>query len=402
LDLNCTVCTWLVSLAEFGVDSHFYFFLPPFPNPSFLFLGSEDFQSLKDTMTAGFVKIRLDMNRNLTHWTLTPSDAGGSKNGGGGGVRFSYMCDSLGITQKADDSMVEFTSEKKVGSFKFSWKSNSNNDDTDELAKRANDEEDVDGLALTAISESGAEEKEGGVVQEKILERASYQPTIAYLKENNLLAYDVSEGRYCTNKLLFSVDLFSERQRLASPSQLPAKLIRIGNLSGRSDLAVLFDQAQGDILRHQVRFLVEIKLVSAMATTSKEDACERDAVTQTVGMNLANSHTSPPVILTNLAKKHKVFYIESTQKSGDEPIKYTLFAQKCTSFSSAVAFAYSRSEDRKKGATWQNLMTDFGRGPTPPNSVTEIDEEVSVRSNEYTSGEFEEVELDEQNLEGFA
>jgi hypothetical protein len=139
-----------------------------------------------------------------------------------------------------------------------------------------------------------------------------------------------------------------------------------------------------------VRFLIDIKTVSAMAQTAKAEACDREAFTQTVGMNLANPHTSPPVILTNLSGKHKVFYLESTL----DPTKYTLFVQKCDSFSSAVAFAYSRSA----GHSEANSMIDFGRGPTPPASFTEDD----VGEERRGSREFEELKSDEQDLEGFA
>jgi hypothetical protein len=335
---------------------------------------------MTESMTASMSSIRLDVSSNREFWSFTPSEACESKVAGGG-QKFSNMCEALGIDQKADDTMSLFSS-MAYSSFTFEWDSVGEEVDVDEL---------------------GAEAKGGDAVPERNLERASYQPTLAYLVKNGLIASDISEGSGCTNKLLFNVDIYTLREYLKSPAHLPVKLVRVGKLSGRSDIAVLFKTVRGGILRHQVRFLIEIKSVSAMKSTSKEEACEREAVTQTVGMNLANSHTSPPVILTNLAKKHKVFYIESTQKTQNDPIQYKLFAQKCDSFSSAVDFAYSRSEDRSKGSTLANSMIDFGRGPTPPNSVTENDveeEEGNVESNKYTSGDFEELESDEQNLEG--
>jgi hypothetical protein len=381
------VCEPLCSFTRLNEDSHFQL-SPPLPNPSFLFLGSEDFQSLKDTMTAGFSSIRLDMNMNREFFTFSPSEACESKNGGGGS-KFSSMCDVLGIDQLADDSKPIFTSDK-FPLLKFSWKSNGKKDDIDELATGANADEKFDGFALTATNELGAEEKEDDDVQEK----ASYQPTMAYLVENDLHAYDISGGSGCTNKFLFDVAIHSVRKQLKSLSHLPSNVIRLGNLRGRSDLVVLFKKAHGDILRHQVRFLIEIKTVSAMAQQAKADACDREAFTQTVGMNLANPHTSPPVILTNLSGKHKVFYLESAQETQRDPRKYTLFVQKCDSFSSAVAFAYSRSA----GHSEANSMIDFGRGPTPPASITDDD----VGEERRGSREFEELKSDEQDLEGFA
>jgi hypothetical protein len=325
------------------------------------------------------------MNLNREYFTFSPSEACESKNEGGG-RKFTSMCDALGIDQLADDSKPIFSSDE-YPPLKFSWKSNGKKGDIDELATGANADEKFDGLALTATNELGAEETEGDDVQEK----ASYQPTMAYLVENDLHAYDISGGSGCTSKFLFDVAIHSVRQHLKSLSHLPSKVIRLGSLRGRSDLVVLNRKAHGDILRHQVRFLIEIKTVSAMAQTAKAEACDREAFTQTVGMNLANPHTSPPVILTNLSKKHKVFYLESTQETQLDPTKYTLFVQKCDSFASAVAFAYSRSDKHSEA----NSMIDFGRGPTPPASLTE--DEVGEER-----GGSRELKSDEQDLEGFA
>jgi hypothetical protein len=341
----------------------------PFPLSLFVVAGNDTVANL----TSAFQRIAAQLsslNANQVVYSLTPSEACGSKNGEGA-QKYSRMCEALGIKLTADASKPIFESTK-FPSYRFAWNS-TGKVDTNEVAKGVNADKKV----------------------ELDLERSSYKPTVDYLAENDLHVYDISEGSYCPAKLIFNVVMHSVRKHLKSPSHQPETLLQVGKLSGRSDLVVLFEEVQGGILRDQVRFLIEIKTVSAMAQ-GKEELCNRNAITQTVGMSIANPSTSPPVILTNLSGKHKVFYIESTEATECDPKKYKLFAQNCSSFSSAVAFAYLRSEERADSSSWANSMVDFGRGPTPPSSVEEEEGSAEIL------GEFEEGELDEQDLKGFA
>ena len=85
----------------------------------------------------------------------------------------------------------------------------------------------------------------------------------------------------------------------------------------------------GTILRHNnmVKFAIELKTVKGYRQQSTT-GCMREAQLQLVGLNAFNTHSSPPVLLSNLAKTHQeVVYLDK-----DEEWKYHIAVQDCATF----------------------------------------------------------------------
>ena len=141
----------------------------------------------------------------------------------------------------------------------------------------------------------------------------------------------MSEGRYCAEKLLFNSDICTRRKR--NPTIPGQKVFLRHQVEGRTDIVALNrDHPGGHILRNMVKFAIEIETVEGYSASSS--GCLREAQLQWIGLNAFNTNCSPPVILTNLAGMHKVFYLEA-----DPNWECTIRVQQCDSFPAAVHFA---------------------------------------------------------------
>jgi len=189
---------------------------------------------------------------------------------------------------------------------------------------------------------------------DRSLERTSYHPVAEYLKKLGFVCVDVSEGQCCVEKLLFNADIFTSRED--NPMRVRGQRVYLRHrIQGRTDLAVLRrDNHGGYILRNMIKFVVEIKTVYGYQQS--QTGCMREAQLQVIGLNAFNTHSSPPVVLSNLAKTHKVVYLDV-----DSEWRYEIKVQDCNSFAAAIHFADTLS-NRKC------ISQHFSRPTTPDSS----------------------------------
>jgi len=186
------------------------------------------------------------------------------------------------------------------------------------------------------------------------LESTSYGPVCNFLQRLGLIAEDVSGGQKCVNRRLYNSEIYSLRQN--DPSTLKGqKVYLLHRVQGRTDIAVLAQNRNGgQIMKHMVSFAIEIKTTKALANS--HDGCMLEAQLQLIGLNAFNTVRSPPVVLTNLARTHKVLYIE--YKEGTE-WGYIIKSQKCQTFPAAIHLAMKR-------AAMEGISAEFSRPMTPP------------------------------------
>jgi len=153
---------------------------------------------------------------------------------------------------------------------------------------------------------------------------------------------------------LYNSEIYSLRQN--DPSTLKGqKVYLLHRVQGRTDIAVLAQNRNGgQIMKHMVSFAIEIKTTKALANS--HDGCMLEAQLQLIGLNAFNTVRSPPVVLTNLARTHKVLYIE--YKEGTE-WGYIIKSQKCQTFPAAIHLAMKR-------AAMEGISAEFSRPMTPP------------------------------------
>ena len=179
--------------------------------------------------------------------------------------------------------------------------------------------------------------KSGTNMDDRVLERTSYKPVEQFLRGVGLFCVDISEGQYCVEKLLYNADVYTKRNQ--NPLEVRGQQVFLRHrVQGRSDLAVLrADNEGGYILRHNVKFVVEIKTVTGYRQS--QTGCMREAQLQLIGLNAFNTNNSPPVVLSNLARVHQVLYLDT-----DEDWNYSIRVRHCSSFAAAIHFANTRSE----------------------------------------------------------
>ncbi len=184
-------------------------------------------------------------------------------------------------------------------------------------------------------------------------ERDCYEPVRAYVAKifPDLNVQIVSEGQNLHRGLLFSENAFTSRSD--KPNIHGQEVIHITNIQGRTDIAA-FDGPK--LQRSSVKFAIEMKTQKGM-----RNGAENEAITQLLGLNISNAYLSPPVVLSNAVKTHRVFYVEELDGfpffrivSGTfDTLRQALWM---------VNFLLS-----KPGCTMH-----FGRGPTPPSSSQEL------------------------------
>jgi len=234
----------------------------------------------------------------------------------------STVFDSLGLSLKPLATAAQLyqlpTSCGKEWKFSWTWKSDANLDD-------------------------------------RVLEQTSYKPVQKFLQRIGLFCVDVSEGQCCVEKLLFNTDVYTKRAQ--NPFLVRGQDVFLRHrVQGRSDLAALRVDNRGDyILRHMVKFVVEIKTVNGYRQS--QTGCMREAQLQLIGLNAFNTNNSPPVVLSNLATTHQVLYLAK-----DEHWNYSIQVVNCSSFAAAIHFADTLSER-------ECISQHFSRPSTPyPNS----------------------------------
>lgn len=194
---------------------------------------------------------------------------------------------------------------------------------------------------------------DGWATDPTIVESVSYEPVINALSASGYHAYDVSHGQNLFRKLLFDQNIWTLRQFDAIG--LRQDVLMIGSLKGRVDIVVLSSPLTSQhILRHMVRFAIEIKCPSAMKSPSNRQNCVREAMAQLIGLCACNPNNSPSVILTDLANCYYVLFLT---KDAGEHLKYYAKLETLTNFGSCVETAFIHSE--------AVISKNFGRGPSP-------------------------------------
>ena len=185
-------------------------------------------------------------------------------------------------------------------------------------------------------------------------ESDSYRPLCDYLESLGLFPVDVSSGKYLTAGILFDVNLWSIRKYNAAGER--EQIVYKGHVRGRTDIVLLNESHRGgELSRHMLRFVIEVKDAAAMRDNPK--GCVRESVTQLLGLCGDNCNNTPSVLLTDLTKTFFVVYLSKTHEPA---LKFHINIQACADLGSSVDFAQSVSKDC--------CSTDFGRPATPSHS----------------------------------
>jgi hypothetical protein len=218
-------------------------------------------------------------------------------------------------------------------------------------------------------------------------EDASYEPLLKHLQERNIHAVRVDLGQGLPDRLLYFEYLWTLKKNTSLRS---SDLRKIGEesvfkytLAGRTDIVVKSDSTL-PLGKFNNRYFIEIK----RAKDFVEEEALREAVLQLIGGNASNSFHSPPVLLTNLSKKHYVLFISLV---GDPTVelKFRLNVLRMSSFGLALAFVEHRTLKMK------SETLHLGRRPTPESSPLKPSDTEELSSEADITERFETVTLEE-------
>lgn len=191
-------------------------------------------------------------------------------------------------------------------------------------------------------------------------ESAAYEPLVDALVARGHYAVNVSAGQYLPDSLLFHESVWTLRKK--DISGLNQSVVLIGRIQGRVDIVVLNTPLDSvHILRHMVRYALEIKRPFDMNTDCKEQSCVREATAQVIGLCAHNTNNSPSVILTDLLTH---FYVISLtiQHGRDKELSYKIVVNRFANLDSCIEVAIANSAEC--------ISTNFGRQPSA--NVSEI------------------------------
>ena len=196
-------------------------------------------------------------------------------------------------------------------------------------------------------------------------ESSVYKPFVDAVSDNllrlNVEIYDVSGGQLLYNQLLYTTELCSLRVLDAHGRKTGAVYYK-GQIRGRTDLVVVDKEGPWTfILRHNVRFVIEVKL--PLKSKADLSSAFRDAMTQLLGLCGDNPRRSPPVLLTDFVG---VFIVLSLSKPSRIPLKFEINAYRFPDIASAMSSAYELSMQ-------PGISEDLGRNNTPDGSRDEDD-----------------------------
>jgi hypothetical protein len=204
-------------------------------------------------------------------------------------------------------------------------------------------------VTCAVVADSASDDGASNSTRKDPREKECYEPVRAYVAQifPNLNVKIVSEGQNLDHQLLFSENVFTSRK--LKPNVHGQDVIHITNIHGRTDIAA-FDGC--GLHRSYVRFAIEMKTLKGMQGKS-----ENEAITQLLGLNVSNAYFSPPVVLSNAAMTHRVYFVEELDV-------FPFFRIVRANFRSLRdALWMVNSLLLKPGCTMH-----LGRGPTPPSS----------------------------------
>ena len=196
-------------------------------------------------------------------------------------------------------------------------------------------------------------------------ENASYVPfceALSRLQNSSLIAICVANGERLMNSLLYTTSLWSLRKYDADGLKVGRVLYR-GEISGRTDIVVMDHDPGCDILRHNSKFVIEVKRTKDINTDAKLKSALREATTQLLGLCGDNSNNTPPVVLTDFCG---VFIVLQLHMKSIYPLEFEIFAWRCRNIKSTLNKALEAS-------MLPCISADFGRPDTPSCSSGEDD-----------------------------
>ena len=257
--------------------------------------------------------------------TITPSQASSN-----GKETYERLLEDMGLVVYQDKDVQTQSAGDTRGNFTFSWPE----------APVSVDEVDHVGDDHLEDALDDAPEPHHPTTR---LEVISYKPLCEYLRDTlKKNAFVIAHGYNVGSSHGLLFDRRAHGMRPVAPNtrgQVVSSSIRV---KGRSDLAVIDDSERIDqvigvdtdfrpvkhLRRNRVRWVIEVK------DTDLSEAASREAVTQLIGLNIANAYTSPKVLLTNLRRSHHVYYI----KYDDSFPWYSIHWTRCGSILAAVQF----------------------------------------------------------------
>jgi hypothetical protein len=201
-------------------------------------------------------------------------------------------------------------------------------------------------------------------------EEDAYEPLCDYLSSLGKCCVDVNKGNFCNDRNLFSQHVWSIRKRNADGNSQP--VLHVGRVRGCVDIVVLNVPIHngGYITRNIVKYGFEIKTHGVLSQKFK--SCINEVCVQIIGLCGYNINNTPCIILTDLTQLHYVVYLSMTS---DLPLlKYEIIVQRCDRLLSAIHLAEERAHIF--------CSYNFGRAPTPPNTVYEDASGVGVDSDD--------------------
>lgn len=168
-------------------------------------------------------------------------------------------------------------------------------------------------------------------------EKDSYAPFCTYLNNikrggvKEFYCYVVAQGQRLEDTYLFDHDIITLRSLDSQGNKV--KLLYRGHIRGRTDLVVMGYEPLGNISRHMVRFVIEVKSAKEM---KKLSSCIREAATQVIGLCVDNCNNSPCVILTDFIVNFYVLHLRISNQSSAAQLKYDIVIQTCDSILSAL------------------------------------------------------------------
>lgn len=218
-------------------------------------------------------------------------------------------------------------------------------------------------------------------------ESASYAPLLKHLSDHGICAVSIADGQGLPDGLLYHEELWTLKRNTTLRSE---DLRKTGEepifkyiLQGRTDL-VRKKHSEDPLGKSNNRYFIEVKRVEDFV---EEDSL-REAVLQLIGGNACNSFHSPPVLLTNLAKKHYVLFISLV---GDPTLelKFKLNVVQMPTFGVALAFVEELTADMK------SVTLHLGRKPTPVSSPPKAKDASEPKEDEEIAERFGSVSLEE-------
>ena len=194
-------------------------------------------------------------------------------------------------------------------------------------------------------------------------ETAAYPNLCAYLKdEYEIMTAIVDNGQCCVAGRLYNQEVYTLRPYVGAHSaDLTAaqRLVLKFNLFGRPDIIGIRRQST-TYTRALVTFAVELKRPGDM-----NPSAVKEAIIHLIGVNIANSVSSPPLLLTDLVDCNKVMFIE--METNLDILCYTIRTYQFPTLTHAVD--YIKNNLLTKSGFREGCTGDFGRGPSPMSSI---------------------------------